>query len=256
MNLLRPVVIWGAVSALVVFGIGTLINPDGHQQLPTSAAITHTAAIPAPSRPAEPADNIHGRARAVTGDTLRIGRALVKLNHVVAPETGQTCTRADGRTWRCGEDARAALARLLRGARVDCTLSDDGSVGSIARGDCRKGDADLGSALVRDGHVFAETGFFARHASLESEARDNHRGMWAGQAQRPETFRAAAWEAARQKAPDSCPIKGRVTSRSKLYVMPWMDGYDSIKIRSSRGERWFCSEEDARRAGWRPSGIP
>ncbi len=259
MNLLRPVVVWGSLSALVVFGIGALINNDQIQQLPSAAAITHSAETPAPSRPsgraAESSANVHGRARAVSGDTLRIGRTLVKLNHIVAPETGQTCARADGRIWRCGEAARSALARLATGARIDCALSDQATAGGIARGDCRKGESDLASALVRDGHVFAESGFFARLADLESDARENHRGIWNGAAQRPETFRTAAWDAASEKAPDACPIKGRIASRERLYVMPWMEGYESIKIRVSRGERWFCSEDDARQAGWRLSGA-
>ncbi len=255
MKLLRPVVVWGGLAALVVFGIGAMIDPDGPQPLPSTAIITQTAAIPTPKRPQTP-DSIRGHARAITGDTLRIARTLVKLNHIAAPETAQTCKRPDGRAWRCGMTARSALAHLVAGTRITCTLTAH-EAGAIAHGDCKKGEADLAATLVRDGNVFAETGFFARHASLESEARDNHRGLWNGQAERPETFRTAAWEAAREKAPESCPIKGRVTSRgkAKLYIMPWMNGYESISIRTSRGERWFCSEEDARQAGWRPAGA-
>lgn len=251
---LSPVLVWGGLAALVVLGIGTLIKPDGIEQLPTTAAISHTAATPTPSRP-KPQGNIVGRARAVTGDTLRIGRTYVKLNHIEAPETGQTCARSNGQAWSCGEAARSALARQLSGTRITCEITDRSGAGGLARGDCKKGDTDLAAALVRDGHVFAETGFFARHSSLESEARENRRGLWDGEAQRPETFRSAAWEAAREKAPDACPIKGRIASREKVYVMPWMQGYASIKIRESRGERWFCNEDDARQAGWRPSGA-
>lgn len=252
MKLLRPIVAWGGFAALVVLGIGSLIRPDGFQPLPSTAAITRMAETPTPARP-ELGDNIHGRARATTGDTLRIGRTLIKLKHIEAPESGQMCVGTNGQPWGCGDAARAALAKYLSGSRIDCTLSNRDGTDAIARGDCKKGDTDLAAALVRDGHVFAETGFFARHASLENEARNNHRGIWNGEAQRPDEFRAAAWKAAREKAPQSCPIKGRVSSRDKFYVMPWMQGYDSIRIRASRGERWFCSEEDARQAGWRPS---
>ncbi len=252
MRLVGPVIGWGTFAALVVFGLGSLINPNGPAPLPSTAAITTAASTPVPARPAATGD-IQGRARAISGDTLRIARRIVRLDHIEAPERGQTCTRDNGKSWRCGEAARAALARLIGRARIICTISS-GRSDAIARADCRKGDDDLAVALVRGGHVFAETGFFARHSGLEDEAREAKRGLWAGAAERPETFRAAAWEAAKEKAPDACPIKGRVASRAKLYVMPWMDGYDRIKIRSSRGERWFCSEEEARQAGWRPSG--
>ncbi len=250
MRLLKPVLAWGAGAAVVVFGLGALISPQGAAPPPFTAAITTSSTTPPPTRPASASD-LYGRARAVSGDTLRIGRRLVRLDHIEAPEPGQTCRRTNGRTWRCGEGARAALARLVSRARIACTLTGSQFNGS-AHGDCKKGDTDIAAALVRDGHVFAGSDFFARHSSLESEARENRRGIWEGEAQRPETFRQAAWDAAKEKAPDACPIKGRVASRAKIYVMPWMVGYDRIKIRSSRGERWFCSEDEALQAGWRP----
>lgn len=254
MKWLHPVIAWGGLAALVIFGLGTLINPEGFKPLPSTAAITHTAVAPTPQRPV-PSGDIRGRARVISGDTLRIGRTIVRLDHVEAPESGQICTRENGKTWRCGEAARAALARYVSGARISCTLTHRTDADRLAHGDCRKGETDLAAALVRDGHVFAETGFFARHASLESEARENRRGLWSGEAQRPETFRATAWQAALEKAPKACPIKGRIASRDKFYVMPWMKGYDNVSIRTSRGERWFCSEEEALEAGWRPSGA-
>lgn len=253
MRLVGPVLGWGAFAAVVVFGLGSLIGPRGPASLPLATAITSTPDTPVPARPAATGE-VAGRARAISGDTLRVARRIIRLDHIEAPEPGQTCTRDNGRRWRCGEAARAALASLVARARITCTLSGSES-GRVVHGDCRKGDKDIAAELVRGGHVFAETGFFARHADLEDEARENHRGLWAGKAERPASFRSAAWEAAKEKAPDACPIKGRVASRAKLYVMPWMEGYDRIKIRASRGERWFCSEEEARQAGWRPSGA-
>ncbi len=254
MRMLAPVIGWGAFSAIVVFGLGGLISPDSPASLLSKAAITTTTTTPVPARPAATGE-IRGQARAISGDTLRIARRLVRLDHIEAPERAQTCTRDTGKRWRCGEAARAALTRLLARSPITCALSETTASDGIARADCRMGDTDIAAALVRGGHVFAETGFFASHSALEDEAREAKRGLWTGKTERPETFRAAAWEAAKEKAPDACPIKGRVASRAKVYVMPWMQGYDRIKIRTSRGERWFCTEEEARQAGWRPSGA-
>ena len=75
--------------------------------------------------------------------------------------------------------------------------------------------------------------------------------MWKGDVQRPAEWRAKRWEEAKRAAPDGCPIKGAVSQDGKVYLLPWSREYDRVKVRSGRGERWFCSEQDARAAGWR-----
>ncbi|WP_245269902.1 sunset domain-containing protein [Nitrobacter hamburgensis] len=55
------------------------------------------------------------------------------------------------------------------------------------------------------------------------------------------------------KAWMSCNIKGNVSYNSgmKIYHMPGQEDFASTVITPSRGERWFCSEDEARAAGWR-----
>lgn len=51
----------------------------------------------------------------------------------------------------------------------------------------------------------------------------------------------------------NCVIKGNIshTSSNKLYHLPGMEDYEGTVISPSRGERWFCSEEEAIANGWR-----
>lgn len=50
----------------------------------------------------------------------------------------------------------------------------------------------------------------------------------------------------------SCVIKGNINSSGeKIYHLPGCGSYDSTVITESRGERWFCTEEEAIAAGWR-----
>ncbi|WP_260691519.1 sunset domain-containing protein [Rhizobium laguerreae] len=51
----------------------------------------------------------------------------------------------------------------------------------------------------------------------------------------------------------SCKIKGNVSinSRERIYHVPGHEYYDETKISPQYGERWFCSEAEARAAGWR-----
>ncbi len=54
-----------------------------------------------------------------------------------------------------------------------------------------------------------------------------------------------------------CDIKGNVSisSGERIYHVPGQRYYLDTKIDARYGERWFCSEADARAAGWRKSRV-
>nr|WP_240549456.1 hypothetical protein [Devosia salina] len=53
-----------------------------------------------------------------------------------------------------------------------------------------------------------------------------------------------------------CNIKGNVSTQGeRIYHVPGQKYYDDTRISRSHGERWFCSEEEARAAGWRRSKV-
>nr|WP_317186525.1 hypothetical protein [Devosia sp. BK] len=53
-----------------------------------------------------------------------------------------------------------------------------------------------------------------------------------------------------------CNIKGNISTRGeRIYHLPGQKYYDETRISASHGERWFCSEQEARAAGWRRSRV-
>lgn len=55
---------------------------------------------------------------------------------------------------------------------------------------------------------------------------------------------------------DACNIKGNVSTQGeRIYHVPGDKYYHETRISASHGERWFCSEEEARAAGWRRSRV-
>jgi len=58
------------------------------------------------------------------------------------------------------------------------------------------------------------------------------------------------------KEADACNIKGNFNTRGeRIYHMPGQKYYAETRISASHGERWFCSEAEARAAGWRRSRV-
>ena len=54
-----------------------------------------------------------------------------------------------------------------------------------------------------------------------------------------------------------CAIKGNVSINSgeRIYHVPGQEFYDETRISFRHGERWFCSEAEARQAGWRKARL-
>jgi endonuclease YncB( thermonuclease family) len=53
-------------------------------------------------------------------------------------------------------------------------------------------------------------------------------------------------------APDgTCRIKGNISESGKIYHVPGSEWYERTQINPAKGERWFCTEVEAKAAGWR-----
>lgn len=50
-----------------------------------------------------------------------------------------------------------------------------------------------------------------------------------------------------------CNIKGNISVNTgeRIYHVPGQKFYSETIITAGKGERWFCSEDEARAAGWR-----
>ena len=184
---------------------------------------------------------------------MRVGATTVRLTGIEAPERDQVCTRPGNKRWRCGEAASAALGRLINGRALTCEVKG-ADAGGLASGICREGAAEINQALVRGGHVFAETGLLARYGAAEAEAKTAKAGIWSGDNERPGPWRTKVWEEAKRRAPSGCPIKGQVAGTARTYVLPWGPDYERVRVNPTRGGRWFCTEAEAIAAGWKVAG--
>jgi len=201
---------------------------------------------------AEP--RIVGIASVTDGDTFDIGPVRIRLHGIDAPEAGQTCKRADGRSWQCGTDATNRLAELVEGREVECQALDRDAYGRIVAR-CMAGGIDVNARLVAEGLAWAFTRYSDDYANHEAAAKAARLGIWQGETQAPWDYRADRWNRAAAASPrPGCPIKGNINREGeRIYHTPWSPHYDRTRIDEAEGERWFCDEAEAQAAGWRPA---
>lgn len=128
-------------------------------------------------------ETVTGMARAIDGDSLRLGHRELRLAGIDAPELHQTCQHDDG-VYPCGREARGYLDGILARAPVTCTMREKDRYGrDLAL--CRQGDMDVNAALVREGQAVA----YGRFDAEERQARGARRGVWSGRFERPADWR-------------------------------------------------------------------
>ncbi|MGE0487226.1 MAG: thermonuclease family protein [Gammaproteobacteria bacterium] len=195
---------------------------------------------------------LRGRARAIDGDSLRLGDEEIRLQGIDAPEGRQVCTR-DGREWACGRAAAQALAELIDGGDLRCSFDDRDAYGR-ALAICTRDGTDLNAAMVERGLALAYRHYSERYATEEDAARRARRGLWAGEFEPPWRWRhAQRGETPPTAAPASCRIKGNISRNgARIYHVPGSRDYDAVRIDPAEGERCFDSVEAARAAGFRP----
>ncbi len=197
----------------------------------------------------------------IDGDTIDVGRTRVRLHGVDAPESGQSCI-ASGARWPCGRRATRALAERLGSRTVICEERDPDRYGRIVAV-CRQDGRDINAWLVAKGWALAYRRYSRAYVDEERTARSAREGMWRGEFVAPWDWRRGKRlrDSARTSRPSAraaskrCNIQGNIGRGGKrIYHMPSGHYYARTRIDTSRGERWFCSEREARAAGWRRAG--
>ena len=245
-------------------GIGRATLPVSY---PASAGATATLSWPsrtvaqltaqfsglASSIPFVGGKTIEGRATVIGADLVRVGTTVIRLTGIEPPARDQICTRPGNKRWRCNETAALALAKQINGRALKCATRGNDSMGN-AQGTCVDGASDIGAQLVKGGHVFAASGLLASYAAAEAEAKTAKLNLWSAANERPGDWRAKVWADAKQRAPSGCPIKGQAIGAARTYVLPWSTDYDRVRVNVARGGRWFCTEDEAKSAGWKVAG--
>jgi len=194
-----------------------------------------------------------GLASVIDGDTLKINGVSHRLEKIDAPELEQTCGR-DGVEWLCGAESAQHLRQLIRSREVLCDIGGKDGYGRMLSV-CYVGKRNLNAEMVAAGYALAYRKYGDDFVAFEDHAREGKLGLWAGTFVEPWEYRRKP--AVEQIPPDGCVLKGNINSKGvRLYHRPADRSYAQTVITPEKGERWFCSEDDAIAAGWLPAWGP
>lgn len=199
--------------------------------------------------------SVSGPAHVLDGDTADIAGKRVRLYGIDAPELSQSCADAKRKSWPCGKVARESLEELTAGKTVICTYEEVDATGRLL-GSCKVDGRDINETLVSEGHAWAFVRYSDVYTASERKARAAQKGIFAAENVPAWEFRQKRWEGSvahsGESRPAGCPIKGNVSAKGeRIYHMPWDKFYSATRISTAKGERWFCDERDAEKAGWR-----
>ena len=133
---------------------------------------------------------------------------------------------------------------------MKCVGDSEGDYGRLIAV-CSVGNVEINREMVILGLAWNFDKFSMDYKNIENIARNARLGVFQTATETPWQYRAKKWFVAVQKAPKGCPIKGNISSNGKIYHTPWSRDYKRTKITLEKGERWFCDEAVAIKAGWR-----
>lgn len=175
--------------------------------------------------------------RIIDGDTFETNeKQIVRIDGIQAPEKGL-----------CGfEEASKTLSDITHNKSVYIkTVYLDAYRRMVAKVYLTDG-TNLAYVLAQKGSVYVNQKSKTDHTLLAfgEDARENNRGIFG--------FPCTQME---NKQDPACQIKGNKANGkgSGIYHRPDCRQHDIVKVQLYLGDQWFCSEQDAKKAGFVPS---
>lgn len=172
----------------------------------------------------------------VDGDTFQLASGKrVRLMGVDAPEYD-----------RCGgREAKNRLGNLILGKKVLLKEEADEAYGRTL-------------ALVYRDNTLINKIMLEEGWGRTDYRKNSQREILTSAYHTAQVNKIGIWSLCRKedKVPSDCTIKGNIDKATyeKFYHLPSCRHYNEIVIEEDRGERFFCSEEEASKAGFKKAG--
>ena len=129
-----------------------------------------------------------GSARVIDGDTIEVQGTRYRLLGIDAPERGQPCTNAEGKSFDCGEVARRGLETIIGGRDVTCA-ADTIDIYKRPVAICSSDGTDLGKSLVVQGLAVPFEKYSTLYVADGMAAKSANTGLWNTKFEMPWEYR-------------------------------------------------------------------
>lgn len=174
-------------------------------------------------------------ASVIDGDTfVTTEKQYIRLDSVNAPENESCLAR----------ESKDALSKLVLGKKVFLKVTYINGMRLIANVYTVQGN--VGEIMLSKGMAtFADKGTQTGNGLLKTanEAKSKKLGVY-----------STTCSQLTNPINPKCDIKGNTTGSKNFYHYPGCNGYDQTIVELHTGDRWFCSEAEAKKAGFIKGG--
>jgi micrococcal nuclease len=190
--------------------------------------------------------------RVIDGDTFELADGdIVRLLGIDTPEEKECYY----------EEAKEALKKLVEGKEVELRKDVTGvdAFGRLLRyailpnNSPLKDNVLVDEYMVREGYAEPQNNprdklYYGLLLEAREEAEKAKRGLWGACDYTPLEHSQVSIEAPSV----TCTIKGNISTGEfgKTYFLEECNNYEQVKVDPNRGEKYFCSEEEARKDGF------
>jgi len=133
-----------------------------------------------------------GKAFAIDGDSIKVGKNEVRLVEIDAPEYSQNCFDAANLEYACGQISKSFTSNLVNGTNVVCNyIEKDKYDRFLAK--CFVGEISVNGEILKNGMavIYNFASAEPEMVALEAEAKKKRIGIWKGKFQLPKEYRKA-----------------------------------------------------------------
>jgi micrococcal nuclease len=222
----------------------------------------------------EPKKETYEVIKVVDGDTIDVEingvEERIRIIGINSPESVDPGKPVECFANEASNKAKELLENKSVTLEADNTQTNKDKYNRLLRHIFLEDGTNFAETIIRDGHAYEYTydlpyKYQSEYKRAEKEARENKRGLWAddtcrGSLEIPivtteETKEEEVIEPKIEEETKECLIKENISYKTgeKIYHVPGGRYYDQTVISPLRGERWFCTEQEAINAGWRKS---
>lgn len=205
--------------------------------------------------------------KVIDGDTVAIDMdgisETLRLIGINTPETVDPRKPVECFGVEASNKAKAVLTGQEVSIETDTSQGERDKYGRLLAYVFLKDGTNFNRLMIEEGYAYEYTynlpyKYQSEFKEAQREAQTNNIGLWAqdacggdgSQAQTPVTVPSSV--SISEDASDSCTIKGNINSSGeKIFHVIGCGSYSRTEIDTGKGERWFCTEQEALDAEWR-----